>query len=54
MLPNIQPFLNESERKAFAEAKAEGEAAGLLKILARRGLEMTDGERARILSTRDL
>jgi hypothetical protein len=33
---------------------AEGEAAGLLKILARRGLEMTDGERARILSTRDL
>ncbi|HWO25987.1 MAG TPA: hypothetical protein VNO30_44975, partial [Kofleriaceae bacterium] len=34
--------------------KAEGEAAGLLKILARRGLEMTDGERARILSTRDL
>lgn len=54
MLPNIQPFLNESERKAFAEGKAEGEAAGLLKILARRGLEMTDGERARILSTRDL
>ena len=62
MLPNIQPFLNESERTAFAEAKAEGkaegkvegEAAGLLKILAQRGLEMTDGERARILSTRDL
>ena len=37
-----------------AAGKAEGEAAGLLKILARRGLEMTDGERAHILSTRDL
>jgi hypothetical protein len=58
MLPNIQPFLSESQRRAFAEVKAEGKAEGkaedILKILAKRGISMTEIQRKRILDCGDL
>ncbi len=58
MLPDIQPFLNESQRQAFAEAeakgKAEGKAEALLNFLAKRGISTTEIQRRRILDCRDL
>ena len=46
----------EAKGKAEGEAKgkAEGEARALLKIFARRGLQVTDTQRAQILATTDL
>jgi hypothetical protein len=58
MLPNIQPFLSESQRRAFAEAEAKGEAKGkaegILRILAKRGISMSELQRRRILDCGDL
>jgi hypothetical protein len=62
MLPNIQPFLNESQRRAFAEAEAKGAAKGaaktraedIVKILAKRGISTTETQRRRILDCDDL
>ncbi|HSK03106.1 MAG TPA: hypothetical protein VK932_17765 [Kofleriaceae bacterium] len=57
MLPNIQPFLNESQRRAFAEAEAKGQAEGkaefILKTLAKRGIPTTEVQRRRILDCSD-
>jgi hypothetical protein len=62
MLPNIQPFLSESQRRAFAAAKAEGKVEGkvegkaeaVLRILARREISITEDQRQRILDGNDL
>jgi len=58
MLPNIQPFLSETQRRVFAEAeakgKAEGKAEDILKILAKRGISMAEAQRQRILDCADL
>jgi hypothetical protein len=58
MLPNIEPYLNETQRRAFAAAKAEGEAKGeakaILKLLAKRGISMTEAHRERIMACTDL
>ena len=57
-LPNIEPYLNETQRRAFAEAEAKGEAKGkaedILKILTKRGIAMTDAHRASVLACTDL
>jgi predicted transposase YdaD len=44
----------EGEAKGKAEGEAKGEARALLKIFARRGLQVTDTQRAQILATTDL
>lgn len=62
MLPDIQPFLSESQRVAFAEVEAKGEAKGkaegmakaVLKILAKRGIATAESERQRILDCTEL
>ena len=54
MLHNIQPFLSESQRRLVAEGKAEGKAEDILKILAKRGISLTDEHRRRILGCGDL
>ena len=62
MLSNLQSFLNEAERQAFARVAAEGEARGeakakaeaILKILAKRGVSITEAQRQRVLDCSDL
>jgi hypothetical protein len=66
MLPEVQPFLSESQRRFFteveakgkAEGKAEGNAEGMakavLKILAKRGISLTEDQGQRILACVDL
>jgi len=54
MLPNIQPFLSEAQRRLVAEGKAEGKAEGILKILAKRGISLSDDRRRYILACSDL
>jgi hypothetical protein len=62
MLSNIQPFLSETQRRAFAEAESRGEARGeakakaenILKILAKRGLALAEVHRERVLGCTDL
>jgi hypothetical protein len=62
MLSNLQPFLTEAERQAFAKAAAEGEARGeakakaeaILKILTKRGVSITEAHRQRVLGCSDL
>jgi hypothetical protein len=52
MLSNLQPFLTEVERQAFArvaaEGKAEGKAEDILKILTKRGVSITEAHRQRV------
>ncbi|HWO22300.1 MAG TPA: hypothetical protein VNO30_26255 [Kofleriaceae bacterium] len=50
MLPQTQPFLSESQLRSFAKGVAES----ILKLLTKRGIPMTDGQRQRILDTGDL
>ncbi len=51
-------YQSDFARKYFSEGrdewKAEGKAEDLLKILARRGIAVTDEQRVRILACRDL
>jgi hypothetical protein len=62
MLQNLQPFLTESERRAFAEAEAKGQAKGeakakaedILKILTKRGISLAEAHRQRVLGCSDL
>jgi len=62
MLPETQQFLLESHRRLLAEGRAagrtegraEGRAEDILKILAKRGIALTDGQRQRILDSKDL
>jgi hypothetical protein len=54
MLSETQPFLLESHRRLLAEGRAEGRTEDILKILAKRGVALTDGQRQRILDSKDL
>jgi hypothetical protein len=58
MLSNIQPFLTESQRQLVAEgmakAKAEAKAEDIVKILAKRGILLSDDRRRHILACSDL
>ena len=66
LLFNLQPFLSQIERRAFARVAAEGEALGeyrgkveakteaILKILTKRGVSITEAHRERILECSDL
>jgi hypothetical protein len=70
MLPETQRFMSESQRRSFAQGMVEGEAKGeakgmaegeakgmaeaVLRILARRGISVSDPERGRILECREL
>lgn len=58
MLSNIQPFLSETQRRAFAEAETRGEAKAkaqdILKILAKRELALSEAHRERVLGCTDL
>jgi hypothetical protein len=58
MLPETQRFMSESQRRSFAEGEAKGEAKGMaeavLRILARRGISVSDVERKRIHECREL
>ncbi|MEV0903003.1 hypothetical protein, partial [Actinoplanes sp. NPDC049802] len=52
------PYKSDWARRQYtegkAEGKAEGEAAAVLTVLAARGLEVSDDERARITGCTDL
>ena len=58
MLPQTQPFYSELQRRSYergvGEGEARGEAKALLKILARRGLAVTDAQQRRIVECTDL
>lgn len=58
MHPRLEKFLTETQRQQLqqsrAEGRAEGEAAALLKILARRGLELTPEQQRRITECTEL
>jgi hypothetical protein len=58
MHPRLEKFLTETQRQQLqqsrAEGRAEGEAAALLKILTRRGLELTPEQRRRITECTEL
>jgi hypothetical protein len=54
MLPDLQQFLSESQRRSFAKGQAEGMAKAVLKILAKRGISTAESERQRILDCTDL
>ena len=69
MLPQIKdrlwPFLNENQRRLYTESEARGEARGeakgeargkseaILRVLARRGLAVTETQRERVLACQD-
>ena len=54
MLPETQRFMSESQRRSFAEGEAKGMAEAVLRILARRGISVSDVERRRIHECREL
>lgn len=58
MHPRLEKFLSETQRQQIertrAEGRAEGEATALLKILARRGFELTPEQRRRITECTEL
>lgn len=44
------PFVSEMRLQALEEGRAEGLAAAIVKVLERRGIEVDDASRARIVS----
>ena len=53
-LARFRPLLGEIADVLEAEGKAEGEARALLRVLAARGLTVTEAQRERVLACRDL
>jgi hypothetical protein len=47
------PFVSEMRLQARQEGRAEGLAAAIVKVLERRGIEVDDASRARIVSCGD-
>ena len=48
-----RPYFGETQRRSFAEGKAQGIAEALLKILGKRGLVVTEDEQRRIEACSD-
>jgi hypothetical protein len=53
MLPQGQRFFSETQRRAFAEGEAKGQAKAILVVLESRGLEVSSEQRERILGNTD-
>ncbi|MDP3220897.1 MAG: hypothetical protein Q8S73_42825, partial [Deltaproteobacteria bacterium] len=51
--PLMRDLREEFERRGKLEGKLEGEASALLRVLARRGITIDDGTRARVLACSD-
>jgi hypothetical protein len=58
MAPQVQKLFSESQRKSFAEGETRGEARGearaVLRVLALRGIAVTEPQRAQIAECQDL
>jgi hypothetical protein len=53
MATRTYPFVSQMRLQAREEGRAEGLAAAIVKVLERRGIEVDDASRARIMSCGD-
>ena len=54
MATRTYPFVSQMRLQAREEGRAEGRAAAVVKVLERRGIEVDDASRARIMSCGDV
>ena len=54
MIPDVQSFFSESQRRSFDMGEAKGKADAVLVVLESRGIPLSNEQRRRILECTDL